>query len=119
VSLADLLQTVASSIGTQLFHQPGIMALIKWLWKIWQTGAQQDMSYVIRWVACLTPLCWLQSSSMSCTGIGLSNDKVLQSRALSYADTQRYRIGTNYQMLPINAPKCPFHNSHENGRHYL
>ena len=50
-----------------------------------------------------------------CAGIGLSNDKVLQSRALSYADTQRYRIGTNYQMLPINAPKCPFHNSHENG----
>ena len=48
-------------------------------------------------------------------GIGLSNDKVLQSRALSYADTQRYRIGTNYQMLPINAPRCPFHNSHENG----
>ena len=50
-----------------------------------------------------------------CAGIGLSNDKVLQSRALSYADTQRYQIGTNYQMLPINAPKCPFHNSHENG----
>jgi catalase len=48
-------------------------------------------------------------------GIGLSNDKVLQSRVLSYADTQRYRIGTNYQMLPINAPRCPFHNSHENG----
>ena len=48
-------------------------------------------------------------------GIGLSNDKVLQTRALSYSDTQRYRIGTNYQMLPINAPKCPFHNSHENG----
>lgn len=48
-------------------------------------------------------------------GIGLSNDKVLQSRILSYTDTQRYRIGTNYLMLPINAPKCPFHNSHENG----
>ena len=48
-------------------------------------------------------------------GIGLSNDKVLQTRALSYSDTQRYRIGTNYQMLPINAPKCPFHNTHENG----
>ena len=52
---------------------------------------------------------------LCCAGIGLSNDKVLQSRALSYADTQRYRIGTNYQMLPINAPRCPFHNSHENG----
>ncbi|CAK0731694.1 hypothetical protein CVIRNUC_000030 [Coccomyxa viridis] len=55
------------------------------------------------------------SPAITVGGIGLSNDKVLQSRALSYADTQRYRIGTNYQMLPINAPKCPFHNSHENG----
>ena len=52
-------------------------------------------------------------------GIGLSNDKVLQSRVFSYADTQRYRIGTNYQMLPINAPRCPFHNSHENGQQLL
>jgi len=23
-------------------------------------------------------------------------------------DTQRYRLGTNNQELPINAPKCPF-----------
>lgn len=53
--------------------------------------------------------------AQSAAGIGLSNDKVLQTRALSYSDTQRYRIGTNYQMLPINAPKCPFHNSAENG----
>ncbi|CAL5227866.1 g10902 [Coccomyxa viridis] len=55
------------------------------------------------------------SPAVTVGGIGLSNDKVLQTRALSYSDTQRYRIGTNYQMLPINAPKCPFHNSHENG----
>jgi catalase len=55
------------------------------------------------------------SPAITIAGIGLSRDKVLQSRVLSYADAARYRIGTNYQMLPINAPKCPFHNSHENG----
>ncbi|KAK9819827.1 hypothetical protein WJX72_002822 [[Myrmecia] bisecta] len=55
------------------------------------------------------------SPGITVPGIGHSNDKVLQTRVFSYADTQRYRIGTNYQMLPINQPKCPFHNSHENG----
>jgi catalase len=40
-------------------------------------------------------------------GIGFSPDKVLQSRLMSYADAQRYRLGTNYQQLPVNQPKCP------------
>ena len=57
----------------------------------------------------------LTSFLVCIAGIGLTDDKVLQSRVFSYSDTQRYRIGTNYQMLPINAPKCPFHNNHENG----
>lgn len=48
-------------------------------------------------------------------GITFSNDKVLQSRVFSYQDTQRYRIGTHYNMLPINAPKCPFHINNEDG----
>jgi catalase len=48
-------------------------------------------------------------------GILFSEDKVLQSRIFSYADTQRYRLGTNYLQLPINAPKCPFHNNHYDG----
>lgn len=48
-------------------------------------------------------------------GISYSNDKVLQSRIFSYGDAQRYRIGGNYQMLPINQPKCPFHNNHTDG----
>jgi Catalase len=38
-----------------------------------------------------------------------------QTRIFSYADTQRYRLGGNYLQLPINSPKCPFHNNHHDG----
>ncbi|XP_065578835.1 catalase-like isoform X2 [Artemia franciscana] len=37
-------------------------------------------------------------------GIEPSMDKVLQGRAFSYADTQRYRIGPNFKELPVNSP---------------
>jgi catalase len=30
---------------------------------------------------------------------------MLQGRTFSYSDTQRYRVGTNYLQLPINAPR--------------
>ncbi len=40
-------------------------------------------------------------------GIGFSPDKVLQARIMSYPDAQRYRIGANYQQLPVNQAKCP------------
>ena len=35
-------------------------------------------------------------------GIAVSNDPVLQTRVLAYADTQRYRLGVNYQLLPVS-----------------
>jgi catalase len=38
-------------------------------------------------------------------GIEASEDKLLQGRLFSYADTQRYRVGANYQQLPVNAPR--------------
>jgi len=41
-------------------------------------------------------------------GMGYSPDKMLQGRLLSYPDAHRYRIGTNYDTLPVNAPKCPY-----------
>jgi catalase len=41
---------------------------------------------------------------------------MLQTRVFSYGDTQRYRLGVNYQMLPINQPKCPLHNNHFDGQ---
>ena len=38
-------------------------------------------------------------------GVGLSPDKMLQARVFAYADQQRYRIGPNYQQLPVNQPQ--------------
>ena len=48
-------------------------------------------------------------------GIGFSPDKMLQGRILAYPDAQRYRIGGNYQALPVN--KCPYatNNYHRDG----
>ncbi|MDF7666361.1 catalase [Orbaceae bacterium ESL0727] len=48
-------------------------------------------------------------------GVNLSPDRMLQGRVFAYADAQRYRIGTNYQQLPINAPQCPVHNYQRDG----
>ena len=42
-------------------------------------------------------------------GIGISPDKMLLGRMFAYADTHRYRIGTNYLQLPVNQPKVPVH----------
>jgi catalase len=39
-------------------------------------------------------------------GIGYSPDKMLQGRILSYPDAQRYRLGVNYEEIPVN--KCPY-----------
>ncbi|GGC86672.1 catalase [Tersicoccus solisilvae] len=38
-------------------------------------------------------------------GIATSPDKMLLARIFSYADAHRYRIGANYQDLPVNYPK--------------
>lgn len=48
-------------------------------------------------------------------GMGFSPDKMLQGRIFAYPDAHRYRIGTNYEALPVNAPKCPFANYHRDG----
>ena len=39
-------------------------------------------------------------------GIGPSPDKMLQARIISYHDAHLYRLGPNYQLLPVNAPKA-------------
>ena len=48
-------------------------------------------------------------------GIGHSPDKMLQARVFSYADAHRYRLGTHYEALPVNAPRCPVHHYHKDG----
>ena len=48
-------------------------------------------------------------------GVSFSPDKVLQARIFSYTDAHRYRIGTHYEALPVNVPKCPVHHYHKDG----
>ncbi|MBN2705897.1 MAG: catalase [Deltaproteobacteria bacterium] len=49
-------------------------------------------------------------------GIGFSPDKMLQGRLFSYGDAQRYRLGVNHHLIPVNAPRCPVHSYHRDGR---
>lgn len=48
-------------------------------------------------------------------GIGFSPDKMLQGRILAYPDAHRYRVGVNYEALPVN--RCPYavNNYHRDG----
>jgi catalase len=41
-------------------------------------------------------------------GMGFSPDKMLQGRLISYPDAHRYRLGVNYDSLPVNKAQCPF-----------
>ncbi len=48
-------------------------------------------------------------------GIGFSPDKMLQGRLFSYGDAQRYRLGVNHHLIPVNAPRCPVNAYHRDG----
>jgi len=49
-------------------------------------------------------------------GIGPSPDKLLQGRLFSYHDTHLHRLGPNYHLLPINAPRaCKVSNYERDG----
>jgi len=48
-------------------------------------------------------------------GISFSPDKMLQARIFSYADAHRYRVGTHYEMLPVNRPKALVNTYHADG----
>ena len=56
------------------------------------------------------------SPSNSVPGIGYSPDKMLQARVFSYADAHRHRLGTHYEALPVNTPRCPVHHYHKDGQ---
>jgi catalase len=48
-------------------------------------------------------------------GMGYSPDKMLQARLISYPDAHRYRLGANFERLPVNRPKCPVHTYNRDG----
>jgi catalase len=53
-------------------------------------------------------------------GLDFSEDPLLQGRLFSYLDTQITRLGgPNFHQIPINAPKCPFHNLQRDGIHQM
>lgn len=58
------------------------------------------------------------SPSNMIPGIEPSEDKMLQGRLFSYADTQRYRLGINHMSLPVNAPKVQVNTHNQEGAGY-
>jgi catalase len=48
-------------------------------------------------------------------GIEASEDRLLQGRLFSYADTQLHRVGTNGQQLPINRPRVEVNSNNQDG----
>src|SRR5690606_18057529 len=44
-----------------------------------------------------------------------SPDRMLQARLFAYGDAQRYRLGVNHHLIPVNAPRCPVHSNHRDG----
>ncbi|WP_225409731.1 catalase [Stigmatella hybrida] len=48
-------------------------------------------------------------------GIEPSEDRLLQGRLFSYADTQRYRVGANYQSLPVNKARAAVNSNSQAG----
>lgn len=48
-------------------------------------------------------------------GIGASPDRMLQARLIAYQDAQRYRMGANYNQIPVNAPRCQVHHYQRDG----
>ena len=48
-------------------------------------------------------------------GISFSPDKMLQARIFSYPDAHRYRVGTHYEMLPVNRPIVDVNTYHADG----
>ena len=48
-------------------------------------------------------------------GIGFSPDRFLQGRLFSYGDAQRYRLGVNHNLIPVNQAKCQVNQYHRDG----
>ena len=48
-------------------------------------------------------------------GIGFSPDKFLQGRLFAYGDAQRYRLGVNYNDIPVNRAHCAVNSYHRDG----
>jgi catalase len=91
------------------------------LTKVWPHG-DYPLIKVGRWVLDRNPenyFAQIEQASFEPSnlvpGIGPSPDKMLLGRLFSYPDAHRYRIGTNYAQLPVNAAKSPVHSYSKDG----
>ncbi|MEU3272667.1 catalase [Saccharomonospora sp. NPDC006951] len=91
------------------------------LTKVWPQG-DYPLIKVGRWVLDRNPgnyFAQIEQASFEPSnlvpGIGPSPDKMLQGRLFAYADAHRYRIGTNYAQLPVNAPKSEVNSYSKDG----
>jgi catalase len=48
-------------------------------------------------------------------GIGFSPDRFLQARLFAYGDAQRYRLGVNHNLIPVNHATVPVNEYHRDG----
>ncbi len=48
-------------------------------------------------------------------GVSFSPDKMLQGRIMGYTDAHRYRLGVNYETLPVNKPQSPVNHYQRDG----
>ena len=48
-------------------------------------------------------------------GIGFSPDRMLQGRLFSYGDAQRYRLGVNHELIPVNQARNKVNTYHRDG----
>ncbi len=48
-------------------------------------------------------------------GISFSPDKMLQARIMSYPDAHRYRLGVNFESLPVNKPQAAVNHYQRDG----
>ncbi len=55
------------------------------------------------------------SPSNQVPGTDISPDKMLMARVFSYPDTQRYRLGANFNQLPVNRPGAAVHSYTQDG----
>jgi len=46
-------------------------------------------------------------------GVAASPDKMLMGRLFSYHDTHRHRLGSNYHLLPVNAPRATVEHNYQ------
>jgi len=91
------------------------------LTKVWPHG-DYPLIKVGRWVLDRNPenyFAQIEQASFEPSnlvpGIGPSPDKMLLGRLFSYPDAHRYRIGTNYTQLPVNAARSPVHSYSKDG----